>query len=579
MLERAGAVVGLLLSLAVTTGPGPQPAPVPGPPPTSAPAAPSSVAPAPVAPAPVAGAPVAPAPVAGAPAPTPVASAPAAPGGPAPGASAPGGPAPGASAPGGPAPGPESMTVAGPVAGPRPVEIPDQRSETVTAFRHPDGARTVVFSSGPIRLHRGAAWLPVDLTLHRDPDGGIRPIAHPDTLWLSGGGHPADAAAVRGPDGSNIALPWNAPLPAPRLTGSRAVYPNARPGADLVIEATRTGFVATLESVTGTSTPLGRATTPGAARHPAPAAAAAPPVASAPAATPPVAPAPAAPPVAAAEPAPPSILPPAPMAEAPAASPATPAASAGGAQTPATPVAGQIATPVAGPTARPAATPTAAPAVAPLTLRVTHPGATADALPAATTPELMTGPPGAIAAKGVLSRVVATAAGQLSLPFSTTVQSTVPGSDLSGDPDIKLGSYDGHSVARSFLSWDLSRLRGQRVMAATLRLYADWSSSCQASGWEVWASPPVGPATRWANQPAGDRAWASSTATNGHDAHCQPGWTSVDLTDLVKGWVQAGASSGTVLLRAANESDPLSWKRFSSGAGPNVPALGVTLAP
>jgi hypothetical protein len=459
------------------------------------------------------------------------------------------------------------------------VEIPDQRSETVTAFRHPDGARTVVFSSGPIRLHRGAAWLPVDLTLHRDPDGGIRPTAHPDTLWLSGGGHPADAAAVRGPDGSNIALPWNAPLPAPRLTGSRAVYPNARPGADLVIEATRTGFVATLESVTGTSTPLGRATTPGAARQPAPAAAAAPPVASAPAATPPVAPAPAAPPVAAAEPAPPSILPPAPMAEAPAASPATPAASAGGAQTPATPVAGQTATPVAGPTARPAATPTAAPAVAPLTLRVTHPGATADALPAATTPELMTGPPGAIAAKGVLSRVVATAAGQLSLPFSTTVQSTVPGSDLSGDPDIKLGSYDGHSVARSFLSWDLSRLRGQRVMAATLRLYADWSSSCQASGWEVWASPPVGPATRWANQPAGDRAWASSTATKGHDAHCQPGWTSVDLTDLVKGWVQAGASSGTVLLRAANESDPLSWKRFSSGAGPNVPALGVTLAP
>ncbi|MDT7608517.1 MAG: hypothetical protein QOG96_3020 [Pseudonocardiales bacterium] len=521
------------------------------------------------------------------------------------------------------------MTVAGPVAGPRPVEIPDQRSETVTAFRHPDGARTVVFSSGPIRLHRGAAWLPVDLTLHRDPDGGIRPTAHPDTLWLSGGGHPADAAAVRGPDGSNIALPWNAPLPAPRLTGSRAVYPNARPGADLVIEATRTGFVATLESVTGTSTPLGRATTPGAARQPAPAAAAAPPApgtagapasapaaasapaeatapaapaaasaasapasspagaaapatpaaAPAPAATPPVAHAPAAPPVAAAEPAPPSILPPAPMAEAPAASPATPAASAGGAHTPATPVAGQTAAPVAGQTGAPTAAPTATPAVAPLTLRVTHAGATADALPAATTPELMTGPPGAIAAKGVLSRVVATAAGQLSLPFSTTVQSTVPGSDLSGDPDIKLGSYDGHSVARSFLSWDLSRLRGQRVMAATLRLYADWSSSCQASGWEVWASPPVGPATRWANQPAGDRAWASSTATKGHDAHCQPGWTSVDLTDLVKGWVQAGASSGTVLLRAANESDPRSWKRFSSGAGPNVPALGVTLAP
>jgi hypothetical protein len=486
------------------------------------------------------------------------------------------------------------MTVAGPVAGPRPVEIADQRSDTVTAFRHPDGARTVVFSAGPIRLHRGAAWLPVDLTLHRDPDGGIRPTAHPDTLWLSGGGHPADAAAVRGPDGSNIALPWNAALPAPRLTGSRAVYPNARPGADLVIEATRTGFVATLESVTGTSTPLGPAAAPGSAHHRAPAAAAAAPAsASSPAgatapATPPGTSAPAAtPPVAAAEPAPPSVLPPAPMAEAPAAStaPASPAAARTQATpdtslAPATPATAPTqAPPTAGPTHGPAAGPAARPAVAPLTLRVTPAGATTDALPAATTPELMAGPPGALAAKAVLSRVVATATGQLTLPFSTTVQNTVRGGDLSGDPDIKLGSYDGHSVARSFLSWDLSRLRGQRVMAATLRLYANWSSSCRASGWEVWSSPPVGPATRWANQPAGDRAWASSTATLGHDAHCQPGWTSVDLTDLVKGWVQAGASTGTVLLRATDEADPQSWKRFSSGAGPNVPALGVTLAP
>jgi hypothetical protein len=502
------------------------------------------------------------------------------------------------------------MTVAGPVAGPRPVEIPDQRSETVTAFRHPDGARTVVFSAGPIRLHRGGAWLPIDLTLHRDPDGGIRPAAHPDTLWLSGGGHPADAAAVRGPDGSNIALPWNAPLPAPRVTGSRAVYPDARPGADLVIEATRTGFVATLESATGTSAPLARAAAPGAAGHPAPASAAArgtapaapgaaravapdpaaasdpaasasaasAPAASAPAAsapagsTPAAAAAPAgataagaavaaAPPVAAAEPAPPSVLPPAPMAEEPTTSPAA------------------APTRPATPGTAPAAKPVGAPGTTPLTLRVTPAGTATDALPAATAPELMAGPPGALAARSVLSRVVATATGQLTLPFSTTVQNTVRGNDLSGDPDIKLGSYDGHSVARSFLSWDLSRLRGQRVMSATLRLYADWSSSCRASGWEAWASPPAGPATRWANQPAGDRVWASSTATLGHDAHCQPGWTSVDLTDLVKSWVQAGASSGTVMLRAANEQDPLGWKRFSSGAGPNVPALGVTLAP
>jgi hypothetical protein len=559
------------------------------------------------------------------------------------------------------------MTIAGPVAGPGPVEIPDQRAETVTAFRHPDGARTVVLSSGPIRLRKGTDWQPIDLTLRRDPDGGIRPVAHPDTLWLSGGGRPADAAAVRGSDGTNIALPWDAPLPAPTLTGNRAVYPNARPGADLVIEATRTGYVASLESAGGGSTHLPPATRPapgshskpataappGAAARPAPArtkpdpaaaettpTAAAGPAQPAPAATPPdpaaaqpsslpaavqpdaaaaspapvsdpdaapapastsAGPTPAVPAPAAAEPGPPSVLPPAPMAEAPTTSAAAP--------TPAAPTPGAP-TATASSAGAPDPSGTTAPKVTPLTLRVTHPGGTTPGSPAtadpgsadpgsagatapgtataaaadgqpASAPELMAGPPGAIAVRSVLSRVVAntSGAGKATLPFGTTVQSTVLSSDLSGDPDLKLGSYDGHSVARAYLSWDLSRLRGQRVMAATLRLYADWSSSCQPSGWELWSSPAVGPATRWANQPAAERSWASSTATLGHDAHCQPGWTSVNLTDLVKSWVASGATSGTVQLRATNESDPASWKRFSSGAGTNVPALGITLAP
>ena len=546
---------------------------------------------------------------------------------------------------------PDTMTIAGPVAGPGPVEIPDQRAASVTAFRHPDGARTIVLSSGPIRLRRGTDWLPIDLTLRRDPDGGIRPVAHPDTVWLSGGGRPADAAAVRGPDGSNIALPWNAPLPAPKLTGNRAVYPDARPGADLVIEVTRTGYVASLESAGGASggrTPLpatgshspkpGARSAPGArprstgapapaAVAPNPAAAMSPPatvpsaVNPAPATSPSAAPfaapnqaaaaapsaaampdpaaAPAAanqatdpsaatptpaavPPAAAAEPAPPSVLPPTPMAEAPTSTPAAPTPAA----SPTDPNAPNAASP-AGATEPPTL------AGAPLTLRVTHPGgispaagtptagtSSADGQPGAA-PELMAGPPGSLAARSVESRVVAntTVPSQATLPFDTTVQNTMLTSDLSGDPDLKLGSYDGHSVARAYLSWDLSRLRGQRVVAATLRLYADWSSSCRPSGWEVLASQPVGPATRWGNQPATDRAWASSTATLGHDAHCQPGWTSVNLTDLVKSWVAAGATSGTVQLRATSESDPASWKRFSSGGGPNVPALGVTVAP
>lgn len=39
-----------------------------------------------------------------------------------------------------------------------------------------------------------------------------------------------------------IALQWKGGLPAPKLEGTRAEYVNALPGADVVVEATRTGF-------------------------------------------------------------------------------------------------------------------------------------------------------------------------------------------------------------------------------------------------------------------------------------------------------------------------------------------------
>jgi hypothetical protein len=465
-------------------------------------------------------------------------------------------------------------------------------------FRHPDGARTIVLSGGPIRVRQDGRWVPVDLTLRRDPDGSVRPAAPPNTLWLSGGGQSADAAAVRGADGTNTALAWDGPLPAPRLTGNRATYPGARPGADLVIEATRTGFVASLEST-------GRAPAPAAAAPaPPPAPPAGPPPVSAPLAAQAAAPDPAAPapgpaaqapdpaaqapdpaapgpdPAEAGAPAPgPAAQAAGPHPAAPAPDPAEAAAPAPGPAEadPAAPGPAQAEAPPPAQAVQPLPVQAAAPGIAPLTLRVTHHGAGAESLPS--TPRLMAGPAGALANRAVLSRVVANASNQLTLPFDTTLQNTLSTIDMSGDPDIRLGSYDGTVVARSFLSWDLSQLRGQRIIAATLRLYSSWSASCQARGWEVWSSPAVGPATRWTNQPSGDRAWVASTDTKGHDGHCKPGWTSVDLTDLVRAWVAAGAANGTVLLRATDEHDPLSWKRFSSGAGPNVPALGITLAP
>jgi hypothetical protein len=330
-------------------------------------------------------------------------------------------------------------------------------SATSESTVRPDGARTVTLYSGPVRVQRGAEWLPVDLTLQTGPDGVVRPVAAPHDLTLTPTG-----PSVRYAEGGSAAVVWPTPLPTPRLDGPKAVYRQVRPGYDLEVEATRAGFVA---SVRKDGTPAG----------PAP------------------------------------------------------------------------------------------------ELRLTG---NAEALPDAR---------GSLTeAESAVSRVVAAApvTADAPVPFDTTTQTTVRNTDTSGEPDLRLGSYDGTETARSYLTFDLTEARSATVRSATLDLYQTWSASCRPRAWEVWTLPAgttVGPALRWVNQPQGERLRATSTDTRGNAAACAPGWSSVDVTGLVKEWAAAGATSGTAMLKAADETDALSWKRFASAETANVPHLTVTL--
>ncbi|WP_142061188.1 DNRLRE domain-containing protein [Pseudonocardia kunmingensis] len=337
-------------------------------------------------------------------------------------------------------------------------QVEEGRTETSTTVRQPDGSRTVTLHAGPVRLREGARWRPVDLTLVAGPDGIVRPTAVAHDLALTPTG-----PVVHFAGGGSAALDRTTPLPAPRLTGHRATYPQAQPGHDLVVEATRSGFVASL-----------RRTDPAAAPVP------------------------------------------------------------------------------------------------PLALR-------RDGRPAGAG-EPLTGE-ALVETESAVSRVVAAAppAGPAPVPFDTTVQTTVARTDLSGDPDLRLGTYDGTALARSLLTWDTAALAGQRVTAARLLVHQDWSASCAPRAWEVWSAPAAGPQTRWSTQPAADRMWATSTETRGHAA-CAGGWSAVDVTGLVRAWADAGAPAGGVQLRAGDERDPLGWKRFGSAEGPHVPHLEVTLA-
>ncbi len=120
------------------------------------------------------------------------------------------------------------------------VLIPALATETADTYANPNGTYTLEQHSLPFRVHRGAAWVPVDLTLKRSATGAISPAAVPTQLAFSGGG---SAPLVQfGGAGKRITLTWPGSLPAPTLSGDSATYRDVLPGVDLKLQAQADGF-------------------------------------------------------------------------------------------------------------------------------------------------------------------------------------------------------------------------------------------------------------------------------------------------------------------------------------------------
>lgn len=112
-----------------------------------------------------------------------------------------------------------------------------------TAFQqttaNPDGTYTLTESAAPSRVYRGGTWVPLDPTLHVNPDGTISPAATTSALTLSGGGSGPLATLTTGGQQFTLTLPLA--LPKPALSGDTATYTQVIPGVDLTVTVTPTG--------------------------------------------------------------------------------------------------------------------------------------------------------------------------------------------------------------------------------------------------------------------------------------------------------------------------------------------------
>ncbi|OLE27492.1 MAG: hypothetical protein AUG44_10030 [Actinobacteria bacterium 13_1_20CM_3_71_11] len=389
------------------------------------------------------------------------------------------------------------------------VEVSGDLSETIDVWANPNGTLTAEATEAPERIHRDGKWLPVDLTLQAQQDGSVAAKAHPIGLTLSGAAAGGDHDLVSlGVGDSALSVDWTGKLPAPVLLATRATYPEVRPGIDLVVEATRTGFEQYI--VVKDKAAAAQVAELNLALH--------------------------------------------------SAALTVSASSDGGLVT--TDRAGKRVGHSAAPLMWDAAvSPKSGDRVRQMVVGMK---ATPDARTKRTSVQL-TPDPAFFDDPKLQYPVTIDPSFDIASTFSTFVQTGYT-TDQSTSTDLKLGySDDGGSwVARSFLQWPTAQFAGKQILSASLSLWEYHSWSCTAARWDVWTTGAASTATRDTNQPAWNFLESSSTQTKGYSSSCNDGWVSADATSFIQRAANASASSAWMGLRAYNESDHLTWKRFNS---------------
>ncbi|MEO3809485.1 LamG-like jellyroll fold domain-containing protein [Sphaerisporangium sp. B11E5] len=401
------------------------------------------------------------------------------------------------------------------------VEVADLRTETTQVFANPDGTLTREQSLAPVRVKRGDAWVPVDLTLQRQADGSVAPKAHPRGLRFSGATTaPGEHEVVwLGEGDTRTSVSWTGPLPDPVLSGRVATYPGVLPGVDLVLEAHATGYQqffvvkdrAALSQVRRLSLPMrtGRLT----------------------------------------------------------------AAPDG--------MGGMVFKDKSGQTVSRAQTPAMWDAeVSPQTLEHRKRGEVglATETRGAGRATMTLTPDAAFLDRADLQfPVTIDPPSSLPVAFDTFVQTGYT-SDQSGTGDLKLGySDDGGSwVARSFLRFDTTGIWNTQVIGAQLRLYNYHSWSCSAASWEAWRTDRVDASVRIGSQPVAREKVGTSTQTKGYSSSCGDGWVSVDVGKALQSAASSRWNDVSLMLRGTSETNHLSWKRFHSSEGANPPSVSIT---
>lgn len=393
------------------------------------------------------------------------------------------------------------------------VRVDELTSETAETWALPEGGFEAILSAGVVRVRRGETWVPVDLSLVRNPaDGSIRTVADPNDVRMSGGKPDGSHELVGvGVGADRLSLGWSGPLPEPVLNGNRATYPEALDGVDLEVEVTRAGVETFLVvknpaaadsvqevtfSISGQNAAMVNRDGHGNAEI---------------------------------------------------------ADSSGRiiAHSPA---------PEMWDAKRDADTsqPSRMTVVETVDSQARGGADASGQLQMRLTPDLewMQDP---------VTEWPVTIDPQIN-PVSTTFDTYVMENDATengGANDYQIGLISGN-ITRTLARWDTTSLVRTHISSATVYFWNWWSNTCSARSWALWTTGPVLEGVMWDDQPAWNFQEATSSATKGFDSSCGDGWVSIPGTGFFQRAADVGDTRADMGLRATSETDGSFFKQFRS---------------
>jgi hypothetical protein len=412
------------------------------------------------------------------------------------------------------------------------VEVLSERAEDSTTWVNPDGSFTSESFGAPVRVrdsHGKDGWSDVDLDLVERSDGTVGPRVHPQGLVMAGetGASGGLLASLTDGSGRQVQLDWKGALPQPTLDGTKATYGGISPGVDLVQEATRTGVEQFL------------------------------------------------------------------VLKDRAAADAAIAQAAEGVYEFRIPVK----TKGLSAKTRPDGGLDFVDAKGAAVQTIPAPRMwDAEMIPNADVPanehpvsmrfeatagegkgELVLGADAAwLADRSRVFPITIDPTTTMAASHDTWVQEGYT-SPQAGSTELRLGTFDGSTVARSFMKWNSAAFKGADVTSATLSLWEFHSWSCTARTVDLRSSNISDTSTVWSNQPSVGAVWYQPSFAKGYSSSCADGWVNIAITGLADAWAGNAVQYQGIRLSATSETDVYGWKKFNSAnAATNVPKLSVT---